>query len=144
VRGLPSPRRPEDPRWVFFESTLLDKVRLSLTTRNVKTQTGDSVLIASVVDPKFNQDTAFGNHWRPITIDDSGQRQVGAQRPYAGLGSYVKLTRLVQPAGAIFVEYHVAFAEPEAWFHGANLLRSKLPIVAQDMVRTFRRNIDKR
>ena len=62
-------------------------------------------------------------------------------QPYAGLGSYVKATRLAEPAGAVFIEYHVVFAEPQGWFHGANLLRSKLPIVAQDMVRKFRRKM---
>ena len=41
----------------------------------------------------------------------------------------------------MFIEYHVAFIEPEGWFHGTNLLRSKLPIVAQEMVRKFRRNL---
>ena len=39
------------------------------------------------------------------------------------------------------MEYHVAFVEPQGWFHGTNLLRSKLPIVAQEMVRKFRRNL---
>jgi hypothetical protein len=37
----------------------------------------------------------------------------------------------------------VTFIEPREWFHGTNLLRSKLPIVAQDIVRKFRRNLAK-
>ena len=123
--------------------TLLDKVRISATTQNVKTQTGDSVTVASVFDSKFDQDAEYPNTWRPITIDDAGHRQVGAPQPYAGLGSYIKVTRLAEPTGALFIEYHVVFAEPQGWFHGANLLRSKLPIVAQDMVRTLRRYLEK-
>jgi hypothetical protein len=142
-RNLPSPQQPTDPRWIATDSALLDKVRISATTQNVKTQTSDSVTIASVLDSKFDQDAEYPNTWRPITVDDAGHRQVGAPQPYAGLGSYIKVTRLAEPTGALFIEYHVAFAEPQGWFHGANLLRSKLPIVAQDMVRTLRRYLEK-
>lgn len=142
-RKLPPPQQPTDPRWIATDSTLLDKVRISATTQNVKTQTADSVTIASVLDPKFNQDTEYPNSWRPISANDAGQRQAGSPQPYAGLGSYIKVTRLAEPSGALFIEYHVVFAEPQDWFHGANLLRSKLPIVAQDMVRTLRRYLEK-
>ena len=79
--------------------------------------------------------------WQSLTVDDTGKRQTGPPEPYVGLGSYAKATRLAEPAGAIFMEYHVAFVEPQGWFHGTNLLRSKLPIVAQEMVRKFRRNL---
>jgi hypothetical protein len=143
-RRLPAGQKPDDPRWVAVDSTLLSKVRISLTTQSVKTQTRDSILIASIGDPRFEKDAEYPNNWRPISIDDAGRRQIGPPQPYSGLGSYVKATRLVQPVGAIFMEYHVAFAEPQGWFHGANLLRSKLPIVAQDMVRKFRRSMSER
>jgi hypothetical protein len=33
------------------------------------------------------------------------------------------------------------FDEPNGWFGGANLLRSKLPLVIQDEVRNFRRRL---
>ena len=143
-RGLPAGNKPDDPRWIAVESTLLGKVKLGLTTENIKTKDGDSLVIASVADPRFEKDAAYPNYWRPITIDDAGHRQLGPSLPYSGLGSYVKATQLAEPAGAIFMEYHVVFAEPEGWFHGANLLRSKLPIVAQDMVRKFRRSMSER
>jgi hypothetical protein len=138
-RGLPSSQTATDPRWVAVDSTLLSKVRISLTTQNLKTETNDSVLIASVADPRFVADTQYPNCWRTLSHDDAGKRQIGPPQAYFGLGSYAKITRLAQPAGGIFVEYHVAFAEPPGWFHGTNLLRSKLPILAQDMVRKFRR-----
>jgi hypothetical protein len=41
----------------------------------------------------------------------------------------------------VFVEYHLVFDELPEWFNGANLLRSKLPIVCQDGVRKFRRRV---
>jgi hypothetical protein len=142
-RSLPTPQKSDDPRWIVTSSTLLDKVRISATTQNVKSSGDGSVMIASLLDPKFDQDAEFPNSWRSITTDDAGKRHIGSPQPYAGLGSYVKSTRLAEPSGALFFEYHAAFAEPQGWFHGANLLRSKLPIVVQDMVRKFRRNLEK-
>ncbi|MGD9634571.1 MAG: hypothetical protein AB7G28_15305 [Pirellulales bacterium] len=140
-RGLPASQTKSDPRWVAVETTLLNKVQINLTTRNAKTQKDDSLLIASILDPKFQGDADYPNCWRSISNDDLGRRQVGPPQPYPGLGAYVKATRLVDPAGAAFIEYHVVYAEPEGWFHGANLLRSKLPIVAQDLVRKLRRKM---
>jgi hypothetical protein len=140
-RGLPANQGATDPRWVAVEATLLGKVRLNLTTRNLKTQVDDSLLIASILDPAFQKDADYPNCWRPITVDDAGRRQIGPPQPYPGFGSYVKATRLTEPAGAAFIEYHVVYAEPDGWFHGANLLRSKLPIVAQDLVRKLRRKM---
>jgi hypothetical protein len=142
-RSLRLSQKDDDPRWIATSATLLDKVRISATTQNVKSKGDGSVIVASLLDPKFDNDTEYPNSWRSIATDDGGQRQIGPPQPYAGMGSYVKATRLVEPAGGLFLECHVVFAEPQAWFHGANLLRSKLPIVAQDMVRKFRRNLEK-
>lgn len=141
ARGLPTAQGIGDPRWVAIEATLLGKVQLNLTTRNEKVESETSLVLASVLDPKFASDAEYPNAWRSITIDDAGRRQIGPSRPYPGLGSYVKATRLAEPKGAVFVEYHLVYAEPEGWFHGANLLRSKLPIVAQDVVRKLRRKM---
>lgn len=141
-RGLPLAQQPADPRYIASELTLLDKVRLSTLTRSVKNSSDNSVLIATqLVTDKNNQDL---NLWRAITRDDSGSRQTGTPQAYSGLGGYLKATKLVEPEGAVFIELHVAFAEPPAWFNGANLLGSKLPIVAQDSVRKLRRNLEKK
>jgi hypothetical protein len=141
-RGLSTSQEPDDPRWVAVESTLLNKVRISLTTQNFKTVASDSVLIASILDPTFQNDADYPNCWRPISIDDAGRRQIGKPQIYVGLGSYVKATKLIEPTGAIFCEYHLAYAEPPGWFHGANLLRSKLPIASQQLVRKLRRSVN--
>ena len=140
-RSIVAANNPGDPRWVAVTSTLLGKVRISLTTQNVKTENKDSIIIASVADPRFERDPEYPNSWQSLSTDDTGKRQTGPVKPYAGLGSYVKGTRLAEPAGALFIEYHVVFIEPQEWFHGTNLLRSKLPIVAQEMVRKFRRTL---
>ena len=140
-RGIPVGQTTEDSRRVAVESTFLGKVRINLTTNNLRSSSPDSVILASVADARFNGDPEFPNTWCSIVVDDAGNRQLGPPQPYPSLASYAKATQLAEPAGSMFIEYHVAFAEPRDWFHGANLLRSKLPIVAQDMVRKFRRSL---
>jgi hypothetical protein len=124
------------------EFTFLDKVRVRGTTQNVKSGTTNSVVVATLLDPAFATDAEFPNDWQSITRDAAGKRRLGELQPYAGFGSYVKATQLVQPPGAVLIEFHAAFAEPRQWFNGANLLRSKLPIAAQEAVRKFRRTLD--
>jgi len=140
-RGLPPPSAAEDPRYVAAETTLLERVRISATTRSIKTRTAESLLAASILDPRFAGDPEFPNRWQSILRDDTGSRRLGESHVYSGLGSYVKATRLVEPQGALLIEYHVAYAEPQAWFNGANLLQSKLPILAQTVVRKLRRSL---
>ena len=69
-RGLPTSQKADDPRWVAVESSLLDKVRINLTTQNLKTVSGDSVLIVSVVDSRFVESPNFriaGDRSRAMT-----------------------------------------------------------------------------
>ena len=57
-------------RWVAVESTLLGKVRISVTTQNVKTETNESIVIASIADPRFETDAEYptaGVRFRPTT-----------------------------------------------------------------------------
>lgn len=140
-RGLPGPSGAEGPRWVAAETTLLERVRVSATTCSLKTRSAESLLVASVLDSRFAGDAEFPNRWRSILRDDAGQRQLGPPHVYAGMGSYVKATRLAEPEGALLIEYHLVYAEPLEWFNGAGLLQSKLPIVAQTIVRKLRRSL---
>jgi hypothetical protein len=120
---------------------VLDRVRVSATLHSLVTRRADSVLAASRLDPRFRDDADFPNLWRSIRRDDDGQPVLGEPHPYGGAGAYVKLTRLAEPAGALFVEYHLVFTEPKGWFGGANLLRSKVTILTQSEVRAFRREL---
>jgi hypothetical protein len=143
-RGLKTSGQPGDTQYIAIEFTLLDRVRLQGTTESTRSRTAESNVAASVLDPHFTDDPEFPNRWRPVTRDDDGRRHLGSPQPYSGFGGYAKATRLVEPAGAIFIEYHAAFAEPQEWFGGTNLLRSKLPILAQMIVRQLRRGIEKK
>jgi hypothetical protein len=142
-RQLPIPSRPEEPRLVAAEITLFEKVRVSATTCTIKTCSEGAIVLASVLDRRFTDDPDFPNLWRPIARDENGNRSIGAPQPYLGLGSYVKATRLAEPRGALLIEYHVAYCEPSQWFDGANLLRSKLPIVAQTAIRSLRKSLQR-
>lgn len=128
-------------RFAYATVALFERVLLSATQRVVLTRGPESVLAAGMIDPRFAGDSEYPNHWRPIERDPSGRLLLGQAQPYGAAGFYVKVTPLRAPAGALVIECHQVFDEPEAWFGGRNLLRSKLPILVQDGVRKFRRKL---
>jgi hypothetical protein len=121
-----------------IEFDFLEKVRLKATGRAFWSLTDESAVIAAEIDPRFRDDTTFPNQWQSLS-KQSGSQKVGPANPWSGAGLYLKVTKLSEPAGALFIEQHFIFAEPTGWFDGANLLRSKLPIVVQNNVRSIRR-----
>lgn len=134
-------REDRKERYIHGKFPLLDRVLLQATRRVVVTRTAESVIVAAVIDPRFTEDPEYPNTWRSILTDQRGQHSYGPSQPYVASGSYTKITRLQEPAGALFIEYHQLFAEPEGWFGGKNLLRSKLPLAVQDNVRALRRQL---
>jgi hypothetical protein len=122
---------------------VLDRVELSAALYTVVTRQPDSLLAATQIDPRFAKDADFPNQWRKITHDEEGQRKLGPAQPYSGAGGYMKITRLHEPKGALFIEYHLVYAEPKGWFSGADPLRPKLPAIIQSEVRTFRQELKK-
>jgi hypothetical protein len=124
-----------------FDVQLFNRVRVRGVTRAVQTQTPESIIYAAVLDPKFAGDAKYPNEWQSIERDDAGKLQYGPWKPYQGLGAYAKATELGEPKGAILVEYHMLFDEPQGWFRGANVIRSKLPIIVQDNVKKLRRKL---
>jgi hypothetical protein len=120
------------------EGKLFDKVQVEETHHVFVTRANDSLVVASVLDPRFAGDAEFPNQWRPLKNGVAGDPQ-----PYEGVGRYLKVTRLAEPKGALLVEYHGVFTEPKAWFNGANLIRSKLPMLVQTEVRSLRKELDK-
>lgn len=120
----------------FVEFDFLDKVRLKATGHAFWSRGAESVVAAAEIDPRFAKDAQFPNEWRAITKD--GGVKLGDPNVWAGAAMYLKITKLQEPAGALFVEQHVIFDEPAGWFGGENLLRSKLPIAVQKSVRDMR------
>ena len=132
----------KDERYLAGAVTLFDRVRISGVMRSQLTRSDDSTIVAAVLDPRFDKDARYPNGWQSGVRDDAGKVQFGPAHVYHSAAWYCKATKLIEPAGAVLVEYHLLFDEPHAWFNGANLLRSKLPIVVQDGVRKFRRRLD--
>lgn len=132
-----------EERYAAGKFTLFDKVQIQATVRSMAGRGDESLLAAAVVDDRFADDGKYPNQWRSITRDARSKSKLGPAERYSGAAGYVKATRLNEPEGAIFIEYHIAFDEPTGWFRGANLLRSKLPLVVQDSVRKFRRKLAK-
>jgi hypothetical protein len=120
---------------------LFDRVRLTAAIDGRQSHTDESVSVAISVDPRFSADAQFPNSWRSVTRGTGRSLQLGDAQPYHAAGGYMKASRLAQPSGALLIEYHLVFEEPQGWFSGSNLLRSKLPLVCQDGVRKFRRRM---
>jgi len=125
-------------RYCYGTFDLFDRVLLSVTRRVVATRDAQSVVVAAVVDPRFTKDEKYPNQWRPVKMDQRREFTLGPAQPYVASGSYSKITRLEDQPGALLVEHHQLFAEPQGWFDGKNLLRSKLPLAVQDSVRKLR------
>ncbi len=139
-RAADSDKRRQE-RYSHGVFIVLDRVEVSAALHTVVTRHEDSLLAATEIDSRFTGDTEFPNQWRKITFDDEGRRQLGLARPYAGAGGYLKITRLHEPAGALFVECHMVYNEPKGWFGGADPLTTKLPAIIQSEVRTFRQEL---
>jgi hypothetical protein len=138
----PPPASPGlEQSWFYTTFSLFGKVQVSSTRHTAIMRQPNTSILAGIVDPRFTGDAEFPDQWRPMSRDDSGQLQIGPPVPYTSAGFYLKVTRLIDPAGAALIEYHMVFDEPTGWFGGANLLRSKLPLVVQDEVRNFRRRL---
>ncbi len=121
--------------------SLWKRVTIAATVRSYCTRSDDSVVVAAVVDSRFDEDRQFPNRWWPLQRNAAGATTEGKPHTYPGMGVYFKATRLVEPTGALLVECHLVLAEPHEWFDGANLLGSKLPAIVQSRVRSMRREL---
>ena len=139
LRAVDSPQIKQ--RYCYSTVDLFDRVLISTTRRVVVTIGSESVLVAAVIDRRLTRDADYPNQWRSIEFGKDGQFSLGPPQAYVHSASYTKITRLHDPAGALFIEHHHVFAEPRGWFAGKNLLRSKLPLATQHSVRTLRQKL---
>src|SRR5262249_17145196 len=106
-------------------------------------QSPESIVVAARSDQAFAKAGSNHSGWKPLPAPGSSQAE-GSVQPYAGGVSYAKVSRLALKPGALFVEMHAAFVEPNGWFQGAPILRSKFSVVAQDQIRRLRRELAKK
>jgi hypothetical protein len=152
--GIQTQKIPGGGDWFVHGQFMIlsndQRVQVRGTAHVMETTNNDSGTLAAIVDPRFNQNANFPNEWRPVLRNANGQGQrgpngkplLGEPTLYVSAGGYLKATKLIQPAGALLVEYHLVYDEPVGWFGPSkNLLRPKLTTKAQDDVRMFRRKV---
>jgi hypothetical protein len=129
--------------YTHIHAKLLDRIDFEVTNHVVASESSESVVIASATDPSFDNAGSLSNGWKSLVPPGSSQADTATRHPYSGGISYAKISRIAFQPGALFVEMHVAFVEPEGWFQGAPILRSKFSVAAQDQIRTLRRELAK-
>jgi len=126
----------------YAVTDVIKKVELSTLGRGYWSKTDESIVFASLVDPRFTGDKEYPNQWQEKKRNSRGVAELGPAQPYSGSGVYTKVTRLKQPAGALFIETQMYYSEPKGWFNGVNLLGAKLPATVKlSIVREMRRDI---
>tara|TARA_R110002049_G_scaffold4601_6_gene32866 strand:+ start:49976 stop:50857 length:882 start_codon:yes stop_codon:yes gene_type:complete len=128
---------PEGMKYVAVRMPLLDRILVSGVVASQYVDTDPQLTISWMMDPRFADGKSEGpaNRWQRI---DGDEKKV---HPYQGVGGYVQITRLSEPTPACLVESRMVIHEPPQWFSGSNLLRSKLPLMIQESVRKFRRQV---
>ncbi len=146
IEPPPSTREGPGPiTWYgHVHGRLLDRIEFDVTNQVAATRTGESMVVASRTDPAFDKPGPFANGWKPVGTGQEPGAAADASKPYRGGISYTKISRLAFQPGALLVEMHGAFVEPHDWFHGAPILRSKFSVVAQDQIRSLRRELARR
>jgi hypothetical protein len=136
--GRSAQRGRDLSRWYArIKGRILDRIALAVVDESFATRTNLSIVIASRTDPAFDSGASFKNAWWMVDDEAHG----GSRHRFHGGLSYAKISQLRRPAGALLVEVHGVFGEPDAWFQGAPILRSKFAPVAQDQIRRLRREL---
>jgi hypothetical protein len=130
-----------EKRFLYTTFRLFERVQVSATRFSVLTRGKDFVLGAGKIDSRFDKDAEYPNEWRPLLRDAEANIKPGPAHPFTHAGGYVKITRLQEPADAVFIESHLIYEEPYAWFDGVNLVKQKIPAMVQEKIRTFRRKL---
>jgi hypothetical protein len=116
---------------------VMNLVQLSGIGFAVRTRNDQSILAAINYMDKFADDPEFPSVWRKVN-KPAGVPTIAEERnAYAGLGGYLKATQLAGRSDAVFVECHLAFAQPDGWFDGRDPLSSKLSFGIRDNVKKF-------
>ncbi len=139
AKGIEIPKTEAGGARVWFvhsRGDLLDRIHVEKTSKVEATRSEESLMVAARPAEAFGIEGPAASFWR-------NTKEGGSVQPYDGGGGYVKVTRYKPVAGLLIVEAHLAFLEPEGWFQGRPILRSKIGIVAQDQIRDLRRSLAK-
>jgi hypothetical protein len=123
---------------------LLSRIDFEITNRIVISRSSDSIVVASRTDPAFSHTAPLANDWHATDANAPEADSSAARKPYAGGISYTKIARSALKPGALVVELHFAFVEPDEWFDTEPILRSKFSVIAQDQIRSLRQELAKK
>jgi hypothetical protein len=137
---LPKPSDGTRAWYAHLKGLLLDRVAVEVTNLVEVSRSAHSLVIAARTAPDFGIEDRYPNLWSAASGREKSKPSSGPD-VYAGGISYAKISRLASEPGALLVEAHFAFVEPQAWFHGAPILRSKFSVIAQDQIRQLRRDL---
>jgi hypothetical protein len=145
VRRLSTRSMPDLKEYYLYTTfKLFERVEVSATRFGVATRTPSGVIVAAKICPRFAKDKEYPNQWRAIDRNAVGDIVLGPLQPYSGAGFYAKVTRLIKPDDAIFVEFHEVCYEPRGWFgEDDNRLPSELRKIIPFEVKTFRAKLAK-
>jgi hypothetical protein len=119
---------------------LPNKVSFDVTERAVVTQTRESVVIATRIDPAFAKAKHPSNIWRRAG-NGEGAEGKELSGPYQGGISYAKVSRLAIRPRALIVEMHGAWVEPYEWYEGGGALSTKLKRGTDEGIKKLREEL---
>ena len=130
-----------EERFLYTTFSLFEQVEISATRFTALTRGNGFILSAGKIDARFDKDPDYPNQWRPLLRDAQANIKPGPAHPFSHAGGYAKITRLKNPADAVFIECHLVYEEPYGWFEGINLVAQKVPAMVREKVRSFRRKL---
>ena len=130
----------ESDEWKYLSVRLplLDRILVRGVIASQHQSSEDELTVSWCLDPTFDiaDSSRPTNEWLHLPSDESDSH------PYQGAGGYMHVTRLNDGGEACLIEARMVIHEPPEWFSGSNLLRSKLPLMIQESVRKFRRQLN--
>lgn len=138
LKDLEIPQDDPNQWFVHTSAEMLGRIRVEATNQVVVSQEEHALLIASMTDPRFQAIKDIPNFWQALP---NRGNPAGSPVPYDGSISYAQITEMKGVPGVLVVETRIAFFEPEDWFDGGPILRSKFAPIAQDQIRRLRREL---
>ena len=139
----PATINPQHESFSRVAATIFERIELSGVGHSLWSQTEDSILLAVHIDQRFDRSADLAARWERFERQDDGSMKSAETGAYPGAGAYLKITRLEEPAGRLFIEAHGVLLEPYSWFRGRSLLVSKLPPAVRSQVKEIRRRAAK-
>ena len=135
----------EDTDYGWLEFLLLKRVELRGLIRSERVEAEDYFAISWELDERFTDRVPpaerIRNEWVRLDRASGGEQLRSQPSSYSGAAGYLIVSSVEGMDDACLVEAEVVMNEPEDWFSGSSLLRSKLPLILQESARRFRRGL---